>query len=455
MSDSKSSSSKGNALFTRRDLLDMSAAGALVAATSSITTLASAQARKPINISFWTFENPSQRPWVQKRVNLFMEQNPNVKVDFQYFAFGDLGKKLSVGFATGTAPDGFVSQDWLMPTWHAKGLLAPLDVQRLGYPSLKAFSDDFAPAFLAGAVRDGNAYGFPLWFYGYNNYINSKQFIEVGLDAEKDWPKTWEELGEVAKRLTIKDGSKFVRQGFKFAMHTPVWTMFQFNAILHQCGGQWFDNAGRCTINNAAGLKAMTIRSSIARQYGAEDPGDSIATAPYPNMDFLKERASMFFSHPIPASMMEPQNAKMLNERYFRPVQYPGVQAGKGYSTTYGFNLVVNARAPKDKQEALQDLYKFMMSDLADAWKDTAPFPLARKTGWADSPSVKMFPHVDEFITARDQGVALPQTVAFNELADAVHKGIQNVMLTNADIQTSLNTIAAEVDRATAASRPR
>lgn len=454
MSDSKSSSSKDKAHFTRRDLLDMSAAGALVAATSSITTLASAQARKPINISFWTFENPSQRPWVHKRVNLFMQQNPNVKVDFQYFAFGDLGKKLSVGFATGTAPDGFVSQDWLMPTWQAKGLLAPLDVQRLGYPSLKAFSDDFAPAFLAGAVRDGKAYGFPLWFYGYNNYINSKQFKEVGLDAERDWPKTWEQLGEVAKRLTIKEGNKFVRQGFKFAMHTPAWTMFQFNAILHQCGGAWFDSAGKCTINNAAGLKAMTIRSSIARQYGAEDPADSIATAPYPNMDFLKERASMFFSHPIPASMMEPQNAKMLNERYFRPVQYPGVQAGKGYSTTYGFNLVVNARAPKDKQEALQDLYKFMMSDLADAWKDTAPFPLARKTGWADSPSVKMYPHLDEYISARDQGVALPQTVVFNELADAVHKGIQNVMLTNADIQASLNTIAAEVDRATAAFKP-
>jgi multiple sugar transport system substrate-binding protein len=391
---------------------------------------------------------------VHKRVNLFMQQNPNVKVDFQYFAFGDLGKKLSVGFATGTAPDGFVSQDWLMPTWQAKGLLAPMDVERLGYPSLKAFSDDFAPAFLAGAVRDGKAYGFPLWFYGYNNYINTKQFKEVGLDAEKDWPKTWEQLGEVAKRLTIKEGNKFVRQGFKFAMHTPAWTMFQFNAILHQCGGAWFNSAGKCTVNNAAGVKAMTIRSSIARQYGAEDPADSIATAPYPNMDFLKERASMFFSHPIPASMMEPQNAKMLSEQYFRPVQYPGVQAGKGYSTTYGFNLVVNARAPKDKQEALQDLYKFMMSDLADAWKDTAPFPLARKTGWADSPNVKSYPHLNEYITARDQGVALPQTVVFNELADAVHKGIQNVMLTNADIQATLNTIAADVDRATAAFKP-
>jgi len=27
------------------------------------------------------------------------------------------------------------------------------------------------------------------------------------------------ELGEVAKRMTIKQGNKFTRQGFKFAMH--------------------------------------------------------------------------------------------------------------------------------------------------------------------------------------------------------------------------------------------
>lgn len=455
MTDSTSKKPAAKAgYFTRRDVLRATGAGALVAATAPISRLASAQAKKPIEISFWTFENPQQRPWVHKRVKMFMEKNPNVKVDFQYFAFGDLGKKVTVGFATGTAPDGFVSQDWFMPTWHAKKLLAPLDVQRLGYPSLKAFTDDFAPAFVAGAVEKGKVYGYPLWFYGYANYLNTKQFKEVGLDAEKDWPKTWEQLGEVAKRLTIKEGNKFVRQGFKFAMHTPAWTMFQFNAILSQCGGVWFDKAGKCTVNNAAGLKAMTIRASIARKYGAEDPADSIATSPLPQMDWLKERAAMFFCHPIPPAAIESQNPKMLSEGYYRPVQYPGVQAGKGYSTTYGFNLVVNARAPKAKQEALQDMYKFMMSDLADAWKDTAPFPPARKTGWADSPLVKQFPHVNEIITARDRGVALPRTVVYNELADAVHAGIQKIMLNNADIQTTLNEIAAEVNRATAAFKP-
>src|SRR6202165_211381 len=149
---------------TRRDVVrGIGVAGLGAAAASApLARSALAQTRKAVDISFWTFDNPQQRPWVHKRIKLFMEQNPNVKVDFQWFPFGDLGKKLSVGFATGTAPEGFVSQDWFMPVWLDKGLIAPLDVGRLGYSSFQSFSDDFAPAFVAGAVQNGKVYGYPL-----------------------------------------------------------------------------------------------------------------------------------------------------------------------------------------------------------------------------------------------------------------------------------------------------
>lgn len=437
---------------TRRGILrGLGTAGIGAAAAASLGQRVMAQAKAPIKIAFWTFDNPQQRPWIQKRIKLFMEKNPNVTVDFQWFPFGDLGKKLSVGFATGTAPEGFVSQDWFMPTWLDKNLLAPLDVQRLGYPSLQTFSDDFAPAFVSGAVQNGKAYGYPLWFYGYCNYLNTKHFKEVGLDPEKDAPKTWDELGEVAKRLTIKSGDKFTRQGFKFAMHAAAWTVIQYNPILIGAGGAWFDKDGKCTINNEAGVKAMTVRASIAKKYGAEDPADSIATNPIPGLDFLKERCSMFFCHPLPPMLVKTENPRMQAESYYRPVQYPGFKAGLGNSTTYGFNLVVNARAPKEKQEVLHDLYKFMTSDPVDCWKDTAPFTLARKSGWADNPLVKDFPHVNEIIRARDAGVPLPRSLVYNEMADAMHRAVQQVMLNNDDIKKTLDQAAAEVDRATAA----
>lgn len=436
---------------TRRSVLGgIGAAAAGVAATPFLGRSAWGQSKGPINISFWTFENPQQRPWIHKRIKQYMEKNPNVRVDFQYYTFGDLGKKLSVGFATGTAPEGFISQDWFMPVWLDKGLLAPLDLGLLGYNSMGEFNAAHADASVQSAISDGQVYGFPFTFYGYCNYLNANQFKEIGLNAEKDWPKTWDELGEIARRLTIKDGNKFVRQGFKYAMHAPTWTVIQYNPILIGHGGEWFDKDGKCALNNEAGIKAMKVRAAMVREYGAEDAADTIATNPLPQMDWLKERCSMFFCHPIPEPAITSQNPAMVKERYYRPVQYPGIESGKGFSTTYGFHFVVNKQAESSKQEVIQDMYKFIMSDILDLWNDVKPFTPARKGTWSADPAATKFPFAEEFIEARDKGVFLPRTLVFNELADALHRAVQNVVLNNGDIKASLDAAAADVDRAIA-----
>jgi len=438
---------------SRRDLLRAAALGLAATAFPSVPRVASAQTaptRAPMKLAFWTWENPQQRPWLHKRIQQYTQQYPNISVEFQYFTFSDLGKKVSVGFATGTAPDGFTTGDWLMPTWLARKLIAPLDVGLLGYASLDAFQKDHAPAFVAGSVQDGKAYGYPLWFYGFMNYLNTKQFKEVGLDPVRDEPQTWEQLGEVARRLAVKQGDKFARQGFKFAMHASQWTMIQFNPILLQTGGQWFGMDGKCTVNNEAGVRAMNIRASIAKKYGAEDPADTIATAPLPMLDWIKERTAMFSSHPIPPAAIKSQNPAMEAGGDYKPVQMPGVSADKRFATCYGFNFVVNAQAPKNKQEVLHHMYRYIMSDLVDAWKATAPFTLARKSGWTDTPEVRSFRNVETIIAAKDIGAFLPRTPVWSELADAMHRAVQKVLLSNVDAKTALDEAAGAVDRATA-----
>src|SRR5207245_10787179 len=128
--------SSGPEVSRRQALTRIGALGAGATAVAATRTRAYAQPKAPITLSFWTFDNPQQRPWLHKRVNQYVEKNPGVKVDFQWFTFADLGKKVSVGYATGTAPDGFVTGDWLMPTGIDRNLTAPPAVTSTCPPSL-------------------------------------------------------------------------------------------------------------------------------------------------------------------------------------------------------------------------------------------------------------------------------------------------------------------------------
>jgi ABC-type glycerol-3-phosphate transport system substrate-binding protein len=387
------------------------------------------------------------RPWEHARIKMFMENNPAITINYQWFPITDLGKKIKVGYATGTAPDGFKSGTWLMPTWIERNLVAPMDVQRLGWNSFKSFQADFSSACVEDFSREEKLYGYPMWYLGFSNFINTKHFKEVGLDPFKEEPQTWEELGEIASKLTVRDGQKFVRQGFKFSMHAPLWTVYEYNPILGQCGATWFNKDGTASFNSEGGIKAMTIRSSMAKKYKVEDPADSIATHPLPMLDFLKERCSMDLCHPIIPAAVKSQNPKMAEEGYYRALHMPGVTPANRGTTSYGLGLAINKQAPKDKQEILHDLYKFIMADLVSCWQATGPFPPARKGDWIEHPSVRNSRDLKEMLAAQN-GYGLPRTPLYDELCDIMHRACQKVLLTNEDIKKTLDDAVAEYNRA-------
>ena len=171
---------------TRRGMLrSLGAAGIGAAAVAPLGRRVMAQAKAPVKIAFWTFDNPQQRPWVHKRVKLFMEQNPNVTVDFQWFPFGDLGKKLSVGFATGTAPEGSSARTgscrhgWTRACWRrstSSGWVMPPDgIHRRLRAGLRRRRRPRTAR--STAIRCGST--------ATAIYLNTKQFKEVGLDARQ------------------------------------------------------------------------------------------------------------------------------------------------------------------------------------------------------------------------------------------------------------------------------
>ncbi len=78
-------------------------------------------------------------------------------------------------------------------------------------PEDKAWMDGFYPGFMADATFEGKIYGIPFQRSTPVLYYNKDAFRAAGLDPETP-PKTWDEMIEMGKQLTIKDTSGNVTQ---------------------------------------------------------------------------------------------------------------------------------------------------------------------------------------------------------------------------------------------------
>jgi len=105
----------------------------------------------------------------------------------------DLGQQLAQGFASGNPPDIFYLGNDQVATYAKANDLAPLDKLanvKSFYPSLKA-----------AYTYKGHLYAAPKDFSTLGLVINTASWKSAGLKA-KNYPKTWDQLAAVAKKLT-------------------------------------------------------------------------------------------------------------------------------------------------------------------------------------------------------------------------------------------------------------
>ena len=79
----------------------------------------------------------------------------------------------------------------------SNGLVAPVDYQAAGYKNEQDLLDKYVDGVLDTVTVGGEVYGLPLELTNWAIYINKRVFRSVGLDAERDYPKTWEEMADI------------------------------------------------------------------------------------------------------------------------------------------------------------------------------------------------------------------------------------------------------------------
>ena len=112
----------------------------------------------------------------------------------------------------------------------------------------------YAAGMIDAVYMDGDFYGLPLELTNWCIFVNKQVFRDAGLDPEKDYPKTWEEMVEVSKKIVLRDGDIITRRGFDFRYS---YSLIYFVPMVEQLGGALSETEG--CVNEEAWVKALTF----------------------------------------------------------------------------------------------------------------------------------------------------------------------------------------------------
>jgi len=216
-----------------------------------------AASNEPIVIEFWTHEDASRQALEEKYIAEFEATHPNVTINRSVYSSTKIPEIVQTAYASGAGPDIFNLQITFEYSYIANGLVAPVDYEAAGFKNAKDMAGNYLDGILDPVTKDGDVYGMPLEITNWVIYLNKNVFRDAGLDPEKDAPRTWEEMLEIAPKIVKRDGDIITRRAFDFNYDLPI---PQFQPMIEQCGGKWLSDDGKEAIVGKEGwIKFLTF----------------------------------------------------------------------------------------------------------------------------------------------------------------------------------------------------
>ncbi|MHC5737381.1 ABC transporter substrate-binding protein [Nostoc sp.] len=366
-----------------------------------------------IHLTLWQAINPpANRDVFEKLVDKFNQTHPDVQVESVFLAQPQLPKIL-------TAVVGNVPPDILAFYPQITGQLADLRaiIPLEHWLDKLPLKSEISPNLLEELQLDGHLWSAPLYTSNIGIFYRPKLFEAAGITQT---PKTWEELREVAKKLTIdRNGDKRPEQyGIVLPLGKGEWTVFSWFPFLLSAGGEVVAN-NRPDLTNAGALKALQFWQELLKD------GSATLSSPergYEEDAFIAGRVAMQITGPwtyITKSKVD-YNA------------FP-IPANVGQATvTGGGNLYVMKTIPAREQAALKFLEYVLSEEFQKEWSiGTGFLPVNLKA--AQSEAYQQFinqkPWLKIFMEQIPLAGARPIIAGYSRLSDSLGRAIEATLL--------------------------
>lgn len=400
--------------------------------------LISAVAFGKTEITFWHgIESPDSVAILEQKIADFEKKNPDIDVKAQNYGAADqVNGKIMTAVAGNKAPDLM----WWAPAY--TGQMAKTG-KLVKVQDLIKKDSSFKKSDIYQGLWDVSSYKGEIWTVPFeaNNlalYYNKKHLKEAGIDPNSI--KTWDDLLNAAKKLT-----KGNRMGFQVPLGNNEWTVWTWQTLLWQAGGDFLSSNGKTAeFNSKAGVNALQFWTDLVNKekvanFSEPDSG-------YKTDDFLAGRVSMMINGPWNYGTLE-KAEKETGFEYGAVIlpkagKYAMSGQGKNATNIGGENLFIFKSTPAEEKAAWEFSKFIMSSDFQTDWAiKTGYLPVSKSA--TESAKYKDFLAKNPFIkTYSDQmmyGKARPSIPEYVKISDYLGKEIEKVLYGKSSAKEALD----------------
>lgn len=323
--------------------------------------------KTPVVLNLWTHEDPNRQKMEEQFAREYMTANPHVTINYSVYPSTNIQDLIPAAYAAKNGPSIWNLELQKAYPLYMQGLSAPIPVRELGYTNEQALLDSYLPGMLDPVTdkdgslfgRRGAIYGLPLEMVNFGMYLNKKIFRDAGLDPDRDYPKTWEDMMAVSERIVRRNGDIITRRGFDFRY--PDY-LISWVPMVEQLGGKVVSDDGReAIVGEAAWVKVL----NYMKEWGpnGKNLGSSTMTAARRQFDNDQNEIAMHLSGIYQEARMKTANAAFFESDDWMVIPYPVFQGGQRITNTYYFQYyMVNSQIPQNEQVEAWKFVHYMLS---------------------------------------------------------------------------------------------